>query len=254
MFAGYRRYAILRNLTWWQRYPTLVGPWLNRLPGDLFARLARMGSAAGQHDPALRMALLLTQETLRHPPTEILRPDARKRLENATDPFMAYRKCAIRFRACDPVQQMLLTDICLQLPSQFLTKVDRAMMASGIEARVPMLDERLAALAVALPSRLKVRGGQKKIVLRDAMRARLPADILDGPKTGFGVPYENWLRTALYSFARAAILDPKFIERFEFDPSRLDRALLEHKAKRREHGFLLWKLLQLSLWAKQYLT
>lgn len=254
MFAGYRRYAILRNLTWWQRYPTLVGPWLNRLPGDLFARLARMGSAAGQHDPALRMALLLTQETLRHPPTEILRPDARKRLENATDPFMAYRKCAIRFRACDPVQQMLLTDICLQLPSQFLTKVDRAMMASGIEARVPMLDERLAALAVALPSRLKVRGGQKKIVLRDAMRARLPADILDGPKTGFGVPYENWLRTALYSFARAAILDPKFIERFEFDPSRLDRALLEHKAKRREHGFLLWKLLQLSLWAKQYLS
>jgi asparagine synthase (glutamine-hydrolysing) len=253
MFAGYRRYAILRNLPWWRGCSSVAGNWLNRLPGNRFARLARMAAAAGQRDPALRMALLLTQGTLRHPPTEMLRPDARQNLESATDPFMAFRRCAIRFEAFDSVQQMLLTDICLQLPSQFLTKVDRAMMASGIEARVPLLDERLAALAVALPSRLKVRGGQKKIVLRDAMRDRLPADILDGPKTGFGVPYENWLRTALYSFTRAAILDPKFIERFELDPARLDRALLEHKAKQREHGFLLWKLLQLSLWTKQYL-
>jgi asparagine synthase (glutamine-hydrolysing) len=254
MFAGYRRYAILRNLGWWRGSSTLAGPWLNRLPGGRLARLARMTAAAGQRDPAMRMALLLTQATLSHPPTEMLRLDARQKLESATDPFMAFRRCAVRFEASDPVQQMLLTDICLQLPSQFLSKVDRAMMASGIEARVPMLDERLAALAVALPSRLKVRGTQKKIVLRDAMRTRLPADILDGPKTGFGVPYENWLRTALYSFARAAILDPRFVERFGLDPARLDRALMEHKAKRREHGFLLWKLLQLSLWSKQYLA
>ena len=254
MFAGYRRYAILRNLPWWQGYSTLAGDWLSRLPGNRVARLARMAAAAGQRDPAMRMALLLTQETLRDPPTEMLRPDARKTLESATDPFMAFRRCATRFKAYDPVQQMLLTDICLQLPSQFLAKVDRAMMASGIEARVPLLDERLASLAVALPSRLKVRGGQKKIVLRDAVRARLPADILDGPKTGFGVPYENWLRTALYSFARAAILDSRFVERFGLDPKRLDLALMEHRAKRREHGFLLWKLLQLSLWSKQYLA
>jgi asparagine synthase (glutamine-hydrolysing) len=254
MFAGYRRYAILRNLAWWRGYSALAGRSLSRLPGNRFARLARMATAAGERDPALRMALLLTQETLRNPPTEMLRPDARRTLESATDPFMAFRHCASRFEASDPVQQMLLTDICLQLPSQFLTKVDRAMMASGIEARVPLLDERLASVAVALPSRLKVRGGQKKIVLRDAVRARLPADILDGPKTGFGVPYENWLRSSLYSFARAAILDPRFVERFGFDPKRLDRALLQHKAKRREHGFLLWKLLQLSLWSKQYLA
>jgi asparagine synthase (glutamine-hydrolysing) len=85
------------------------------------------------------------------------------------------------------------------------------------------------------------------------MRARLPADILDGPKTGFGVPYEHWLRTVLYAFARSAILDPLFVERFGFDRARLDRALTEHRAKRREHGFLLWKLLQLALWSKQYL-
>jgi asparagine synthase (glutamine-hydrolysing) len=149
---------------------------------------------------------------------------------------------------------MLLTDIALQLPSQFLTKVDRATMAHGIEARVPLLDDGVASLAVGLPASLKVRGGQKKIVLRDAMRGRLPADILDGPKTGFGVPYEEWLRGALHQFARAAILDAAFVERFGLERARLETALAEHRSRRRDRGFLLWKLLQLALWSRQHLS
>jgi len=189
MFAGYRRYAVLRNIAWWTGWPRLAGPLLNILPGDGIARLSRMAAAVGRTEPALRMGLLLTQETLYDPPSAMLRPDARLALEAATDPFLAFRHCAARFDGSEPVQQMLLTDITLQLPSQFLTKVDRAMMANGIEARVPFLDEQVASLAVALPSNLKVRGGEKKIVLRDAMRPRLPSRILDGPKTGFGVPY-----------------------------------------------------------------
>jgi asparagine synthase (glutamine-hydrolysing) len=144
-----------------------------------------------------------------------------------------------------------LTDISLQLPSQFLTKVDRATMAHGIEARVPLLDEGVVSLAIGLPTTLKVRGRQNKIVLRDAMRGRLPAEILDGPKTGFGVPYEEWLRGALHGFARAAILDTAFLERFGFDRTRLEGALAEHRSRRRDRGFLLWKLLQLALWSRQ---
>jgi asparagine synthase (glutamine-hydrolysing) len=253
MFAGYRRYAILRSLAWWRTWPKLGVPLLNVLPGDRLARLSRMAAAAGQSEPALRMALLLTRETLKDPPTGMLRSDARRTLEAQTDPFLAFRHCASRFDHSDPVQQMLLTDICLQLPSQFLTKVDRAMMANGIEARVPLLDEQLASIAVALPSRLKVRGGGKKIVLRDAMRPQLPPEILDGPKTGFGVPYENWLRGALYPLAQSAILDPQFVERFGFDRACLERALGAHKNNLRDRGFMLWKLLQLSLWSKHYL-
>jgi asparagine synthase (glutamine-hydrolysing) len=253
MFAGYRRYAVLRNVAWWTGWPRFAAPFLNILPGDAIARLSRMAAAVGRSEPALRMGLLLTQETLYDPPSAMLRPDARLTLETATDPFLAFRHCAARFDGSDPVQQMLLTDISLQLPSQFLTKVDRAMMANGIEARVPFLDEQMASLAVALPSNLKVRGGEKKIVLRDAMRSRLPSQILDGPKTGFGVPYESWLRGALYSLASSAILDPRFVDRFGFDRARLERALGEHRTKRRNRGFLLWKLLQLSLWSKCYL-
>jgi asparagine synthase (glutamine-hydrolysing) len=167
---------------------------------------------------------------------------------------MAFRRCASRFAGVDPVQQMLLTDLSLQLPSQFLTKVDRATMAHGVEARVPLLDEQVGALAVGLSSALKVRGARRKIVLREAMRERLPADIRRGPKVGFGVPYEEWLRTSLFEFARAAILSQDFSERFGLDRVRLETALGEHRARRRDRGFLLWKMLQLALWSRTYLS
>lgn len=254
MFAGYRRYSILSNLGWWKTWARGVAPWLNRLPSSRAMRLARMAAAAGQSQSALRMGLLLTLETLWDPPTAMLEAGPRARLESETDPFLAFRRCAERFREADPVQQMLLTDICLQLPSQFLPKVDRATMANGIEARVPFLDEKLASLAVGLPSQLKVRGTQKKVVLRAAMRSRLPADVLDGPKVGFGVPYEAWLRGALYSFAQARILDRAFVERFGLKRERLERTLSEHRSGQRNRGFLLWKLLQLSLWSRQFPT
>jgi asparagine synthase (glutamine-hydrolysing) len=197
--------------------------------------------------------LLLTVETLRDPPTDMLTLATRQRLLSSTDAFAAFRRCGSRFARFDPVQQMLLTDLTLQLPSQFLAKVDRATMAQGIEARVPLLDEGVAALAVALPATLKVRGTRKKIVLREAMRGRLPAEILDAPKTGFGVPYEEWLRTSLHGFARAAILAEDFIGRFGLDRARLETALAEHRSRRRDRGFLLWKMLQLALWSRQYL-
>ncbi len=254
MFAGYRRYSILRAAAFWRLWPHALESVFRGLFRGRGARLARIGAAAGNADPALRMALLLTVETLRDPPTAMLIDTARRRLEAAADPFAAYRRCASRFPNVGPVQQMLLTDISLQLPSQFLTKVDRATMAHGIEARVPLLDEGVASLAVGLPTGTKVRGRQRKIVLRDAMRDRLPADILDGPKTGFGVPYEEWLRGALEGFARAAILDRTFVDRFALDRSRLETALAEHRSRRRDRGFLLWKLLQLALWSRQYLS
>jgi asparagine synthase (glutamine-hydrolysing) len=249
MFAGYRRYAMLRNGGWWKLWPRALTPLL-RSAGSVGLRVARMADAAGSDDAAERMALLLTVETLADPPTALMQAEARAALEVTTDPFAAYRRCAERFAHADPVQQMLLTDITLQLPSQFLAKVDRATMALGLEARVPLLDERVVELAVSLPSQWKVAGAQTKIVLREAMRGRLPDAILDGPKTGFGVPYQHWLRTALHDLARDAILSGDFLLRFGFERAAVARALEQHRTGYRDRGFILWKLLQLALWSR----
>ena len=253
MFGGYRRYVILHHQVRWRSWPRALTPLVYAL-GSRGRRFARMATATGASDPGETMALLMTIETRRDPPTRFLAAEARAELEARADPFLAYRGAAVRFRGNGAVQRMLLTDLTLQLPSQFLPKVDRATMAWGLEARVPFLDERIGELATGLPADWKVKGKQRKIVLRDAMRNRLPGAILDGPKTGFGVPYEHWLRTSLFDMAHEAILGQEFVTSFGFDSAALEGALVAHRDGKRDHGFSLWKVFQLGLWANHQRT
>jgi asparagine synthase (glutamine-hydrolysing) len=248
MFAGYRRHAILENVRYWKLWPRRATPIIQLLFGGRGGRFARMVTAVGAKDSALRMALLLTLETLDNAPTTLLTQDVQNNLTKVADPFLAYKECALRFHDVGAIEQMLLTDLTLQLPSQFLAKVDRSTMACGIEARVPLLDEGVAKLAMKIPTKWKVNGVQKKIILRDAFRGRLPKEVLDGPKTGFGVPYEHWLRTSLYEFTCDAILNPAFVARFGLDRIAVENTLKIHRNGKGNKGFILWKILQLALW------
>jgi len=235
----------LQNAFWWKFWPKTLTPIL-RACGNLGARLARLSDSLGNSN-AIRMALLLTVETQQRPPELLLQSARRVHMQEYTDPFLAYRQAAKRFEDYDPIQQMLLTDLTVQLPSQFLTKVDRATMAASIESRVPMLDENVARIAVNLPTKWKVNGIEKKIVLRRSQRGRLPNDILGGPKTGFGVPYKEWLRTTLYESTRDRLLDNRFIDHFSLNKPLIDSMLSHHKNGKLDAGFTLWKLLQLEL-------
>jgi asparagine synthase (glutamine-hydrolysing) len=247
MFGGYRRYSMLRHHRLGRGWPAPLTSVL-RLGGRAGQRAARMAAALGSADPAARMALLVTLETMDDPPEAVFEEDARRRLVGRTDAFMAYRRCAARFADAEPVQRMLLTDISLQLPSQFLAKVDRATMAQGLEVRVPLLDEQVASLAVGMPSRFKVRGHEKKIALRNAMRGRVPNDVLDAPKRGFGVPFDQWLRHQLFEPARDLVLAEPFLHRFGLDRKEIAKRFEQHRSGERERGFLLWKLYQLAIW------
>ena len=194
------------------------------------------------------MAYLLTLETPESSPGQLLTDERRSHLQATTDPFLVYRQAAERFRHYAPVEQMLLTDLTVQLPFQFLPKVDRATMSAGIEARVPFLDEGLVRPAVNLPASWKVTGLEKKRLLRESQRGRIPDSILDSPKVGFSVPYGHWLRTSLREFVRAQVLDPSMVRRFNLDAGATERMIAAYQSGREGHGFTLWKLLQLALW------
>ena len=244
LFAGYRRYAALRNTKLLKFCPKILLHGLGKC-GISGKRIARIAESIGHSDPAMRMALLLTMEISDDSPFKFFHPGRRKELSSNTDPFLQYRSAAQRFQKYDPVQQMLLTDLTVQLPSQFLNKVDRAAMAAGIEARVPLLDEKVVKLAVNIPSNWKVQGTQRKIILRDSQRTRLPSAILDGPKSGFGVPYERWMRSSINDFVKSLVLDKEFLDEFSLDGKLIEEEL--HKENCLRSGFQVWKLFQLAL-------
>jgi asparagine synthase (glutamine-hydrolysing) len=79
--------------------------------------------------------------------------------------------------------------------SEFMPKVDGSTMYHGLEARAPMLDQRLWEYASALPYGLRLRGGKLKAILREIARRRISARVANGVKRGFGVPVQRWLTT-----------------------------------------------------------
>lgn len=252
LFGGYRRYLLLRHLRVWRSLPSWIVD--SRWPSlhSALRRVARVAGTLKQDDPAMRMALLLTTDTLKDSTSKYFRNGALSSLLGDADPFLAYRDAASRFRDLDPVSAMCLTDLTVQLPSQFLPKVDRATMASGVEARVPLLDENVCRVALNLPVGMKVHGLRKKIALREMLRGALPRDIVDGPKTGFEVPYAAWLAGPLSRMARNALLDRGFVEAFGVDPQRIEQAFDTMRRGNLADGYKLWKLAQLALWAKSH--
>lgn len=250
IFAGYRRYNVLSYERMWRTVARMAPALMTLMPRrPTYYRAARFFQTMSIADPALRLALFMTMESREDPPTRLLSAEWRRRVER-TDPFESYRVACERLGNLDPVQQSLYADTMLLLPDQFLEKVDKATMAHGIEVRVPFLDADLSDYALGLPSHLKVRRGQKKFVLRRALRGIVPDDILDAPKTGFEVPYSHWLRTSLSEHARAVLLDRGNAVEAMLDRTGVEQALREHVDGSRNHGFILWKLLNLALWAR----
>lgn len=93
--------------------------------------------------------------------------------------------------------RMMEYDLKTYLPNDILTKVDRMSMLTSIEARVPLLDHRLVELAARIPSRLKIRDGIAKYILKRVIAPYLPPEVLRKRKQGFSVPLGVWLRTVL---------------------------------------------------------
>ena len=99
--------------------------------------------------------------------------------------------------------RMMEYDLKTYLPNDVLTKVDRMSMRASLEAREPLLDHHLVEFAATIPSRLKIRGGIGKHILKEVMAPFLPTEVLQKRKQGFSVPLGTWLRTEL----RSDILD-----------------------------------------------
>jgi asparagine synthase (glutamine-hydrolysing) len=152
----------------------------------------------------------------------------------------------------DVVDVMLEVDATTYLPGDLIPKIDIATMAYALEARSPLLDHQLMEFAASIPAEFKVRGQQKKWIMREALRKWLPDDILDRPKQGFSVPIEDWFRNDLRAQVNDVLLDPASLSRGYFRPEAV-RGILERQAAGVDaDSKRVWALFMLELWHREF--
>jgi asparagine synthase (glutamine-hydrolysing) len=244
LFAGYARYVELQALRT-----------LNQLPAPL--RMLLHGAVAAANVPLRRDKLnkLLMFLGRREPMDRLY-------LKLFSYMFRSRREPAIRlddfgylkdyFAYDDDLTNALNFDTWVYLPDCLLVKEDRASMAVSLEARVPFLDHTLVEYAATLPNRLKLKGSDKKHILKQAFRDLLPDSILYRKKKGFSVPLAHYLRNELRDFVQGEIFTPRTDTYYDSDYLRAMWA--RHQKGVADYSRLIWSILMFNLWYKKWMA
>jgi asparagine synthase (glutamine-hydrolysing) len=257
-FGGYRRYRLhameerLRGML----------PLSLRRPA--FGLLGRVYPKADWAPQVLRakttfQALARTSADAYFHSMSFLRDDLRARLySNALKARLGgysavevFRRHAARASTDDAVGLVQYLDLKTYLVGDINTKVDRASMAHSLEVREPLMDHPLVEWLATLPSSLKVRGQEGKVLLKKTMEPHLPRELLYRQKMGFAVPLSRWFRGPLRARLTDAVLGPRLEQTGLFNRACLTEIVDAHLSGLRDHSVPLWSLLMFDAFLGQ---
>ena len=267
LFAGYNRYVFVARF--WQRLQVLPLP-LRRLAASVLscpspaawdAFFERVGPLLPRHMiPALpgqkmyKVASILPSRSLLalhgRLVAQWVNPQAVLNARWFHDGLLWENQLECDKALSDPQQQMVW-DAQTYLVDDILTKVDRASMRVGLEARVPLLDHEVVEFAWRIPMSMKLKGGTGKWLLKQLLYRHIPPALVDRPKMGFSVPVDTWLRGSLREWAEACLAEDRLNAEGFFDARAVRQTWERHLRGDVDAGGPLWTLLMFQLWLEK---
>src|SRR5262245_7508702 len=259
-FAGYERYAAMRIGEHYDRLPAAIRrrvlqPAITAIPESSSARsrlgrcrrlLSVMGVTGGER--YLRLTGVMSDAMK----TELCTAGFLEEVSGA-EPIKKVSPWFVGNGELDTVDRAMMTDTANYLPNDLLVKMDIASMAVSLEARSPFLDHHLMEFAASLPVCLKLKGITTKYILKRGLRGLLPEQNLMRAKMGLGVPIGAWFRGRVKEFLCEVILSDRALCRGYFKPSAVRNIFARHVSGRRDYGALLWMLMMLELWHREFI-
>jgi asparagine synthase (glutamine-hydrolysing) len=255
LFCGYTRYQVTAGM--WDKVShlpcslrRLTAGVITAVPPRAWDKLGSMFSMSRLGDKVHKAAALLGSRSVGDLYQGMVShwADPTSVVLDASEPPTVLRGAAPDLSGLCDVERMMALDLLSYLPDDILVKVDRAAMGVSLETRIPMLDHRVVEFAWSLPMAYKLRDGLAKWPLRQVLYRYVPPELVERPKTGFGVPIDHWLRGPLREWAETLLAEPRLRNEGFFDPAPIRQKWVEHLSGRRNWHHHLWGVLMFEAW------
>lgn len=257
-FAGYQNY---RNLVWLERIKKVVGP-LRHLGGEIVSLLTQIAALRrfNKYGQLMRMEFEKYYFSRSSNPLTFINKNAKNFYNSELfdsngdiNEVDRYRESLFPdIKNLPLLNKMLYIDTKTWLVDDLLLKADKITMANSIELRVPLLDHVVLEFAASLPTAYKLKGFTMKYILKKTFEGRVPHVILYRRKTGFPVPYDQWLSNALNNYIHDMLLDERTINRGYFQREAIV-GLLEANRRRPTYSKEIFILVALELWHRCFI-
>ena len=256
LFAGYDRYLVAMERPKFDPLSRWLGPiYRDRIhgmiPAGMYGKNLAWNATLNERD---RYLDALSFFPALHRERHLFTPEFLKSAACLPDPLLEWQKFYDNAPASDRLSRLLYLDTKTYLNSDILTKVDRMSMATSLEVRVPMLDHEFVEWVTSLPVEWKFQAGMRKHILKKlAERLGIPPALLHRKKQGFQMPLVDWMRSERKTQFWGVLLEPRTLKRGYFKPAVVHSLIDEHLRGRRNRSGLLWRMLVLELWHRNFM-
>ena len=255
IFAGYRRHSLLKFNPLWSAIPTALRQAAASSVRSIdstystqrrLAKLLNVISADGDLRIATSFSWGVSEDL-----ENLVSREVRTSLDK-DDVFFPMLEVLANSPNTPPLEKCLMLEKRFFLSDHNLIYTDKMSMAAGVEVRVPFLDLDLINFASQIPASWKHSMFQGKWIFKQSQKSMLPDEIINRPKTGFGVPLRRWMKHEMNDMKYDLLSASTVKQRNIFDPSAIQKMLKLDEDGRIDASYTLFSVMCIELWCRRF--